>query len=655
MEEMTRGRSQVIWRYLPGATFRYNESGAWCKVTEVTLRNPAPLTGALAEAVAQALRRWRAIGPAGYPDPAIQPGKYAVGEPFQVMYSVWPTVFTCRQCGRVHFYRELSRMKQVNDQLGCMTCKGRDQLRQVPYAYVCECGRLDTVYIQKHDNRHSIELVDKRSFQESYWFCKVCRTPLYRTPREGLGFRRCECAPKKAKRGVLLEDSRVYFSQTIDLVDIEPTALDRWKDNTRFSDLLLAAVLRVPAYSPKHLLDLAGWKPSSGSELSPELKATRDLLIQRGLPADEAESIVRQGAQQAGADPWVSYEAGLNDLRELVPAYAWKDSRRTVEYVFVRDDPSVAAIPLDDLIGEATQRGDSDSAARLQSEKEIARQLGLVDLRVVQALPVLLAGIGYSRYFATPRDAESADEPNVRQVALRPYVEQDGKVPVYAARNTTEAFLFNLDPYRLTAFLQANLGVRAPDEASRSVASLRAWLLGQVGRLIEAGESHLLLRAFEQEIGMTVDEPSALAFGVLHTIAHVLKATAHKYVGIDADSLAEYLFPSHSAGLLYVSSHVEFTLGGIDSVFRANLTQWLGSARDYAGRCCFDPVCARAGGACSACLYPKFGCGYFNRTLSRTFLFGGYVPGRPQPLEGYWSSNVVAASEKLRAQIEAGT
>jgi hypothetical protein len=148
-----------------------------------------------------------------------------------------------------------------------------------------------------------------------------------------------------------------------------------------------------------------------------------------------------------------------------------------------------------------------------------------------------------------------------------------------------------------------------PLEAIKSTASARAWLLGRMNRLVETGESHLVLKSFEQEVGISVDEPSALVFGVLHTISHVLKATAHRYVGTDADSLAEYLFPAHTAGLLYVSSHVEFTLGGIDSVFRGNLTQWLGSARDYAGRCSFDPVCARSGGACSACLYPKFGCG----------------------------------------------
>src|SRR5262249_29001012 len=163
-----------------------------------------------------------------------------------------PLVFICRECGRVHFYQEVGRLQHTNDRLGCRSCKGRDQFRQVPYAYICECGRLDTVYIPSkvahlpnHNWDHFIELVNRGSFHDSFWRCKDCRCPLYRNAREGLGFRRCECSPRKGKRGVLLEDSRLHYSQTLDLVDIEPKALERWKDNARFGDLLLGAVLKI--------------------------------------------------------------------------------------------------------------------------------------------------------------------------------------------------------------------------------------------------------------------------------------------------------------------------------------------------------------------------------------------------------------------------
>lgn len=646
-ETMKRGRSQVIWRYTPESIFRYNESGGWCRTTEITLRDSKPLTGALAEALRAMLAFWRAVGLTGFPDPDRQANRYEVGEPHQVWFTVWPIVFTCRSCGMVHYYADIPKLLSVNTTLSCMKCKKQSQLRQVPFAYVHECGRLDSVFIPGGHRGHTIKLINKGSFQESYWLCEDCRIPLRRDARAGLGFRSCECAPKKAKRGLLLEDSRGYYSQTLALVDIEPKAIERWKDNSRFSDLLLAGCLRLPCYRPGDLLDLAAWKPASG-DLSPELRAMRHLLISQGMPETQANAIARQAAQQAGADPWAAYQAALTPHRTGACARPWQTIRRTVEYMFVRDEPSSAAIPLDQLIQEANDTRDSAAVTRLTDQKTLAAQLGLTRLQIVQALPILLAGVGYSRYFPAPQAAGDGDQ--APQVSLRPFPSKNGKVPIYEARNTTEALLYELDPWRLAAFLSLNLRVPVPDSATATEPALRAWLLDQSAPLAERGESHFSLTTFETEAGLTVHPPSALLFGVIHTMSHVLKATAHRYVGIDGDALAEYLFPAHAAGLLYVSNHVEFTLGGIDSVFRANMSQWLGSARDYANQCSFDPVCSTSGGACLACLYPKFGCAHFNRTLSRSFLFGGTIVGRPEPVIGFWSPAVTAEANKFLAK-----
>jgi hypothetical protein len=647
-ENMSRGRSQVIWRYMPGSTFRYNESGGWCRTTEITLRDPKLLTGALASALKKVLEFWQAIGPTGFPDPERQSTRYQVGEPHQVWFTVWPYVFTCRQCGRVHWYKDLGKLLSVNDRLGCMSCRGQDQLVQVPYAYVHECGRLDSVFIEKGHIGHTIKLVNKGGFQESYWFCEQCRHPLRRNPRDGLGFRRCECAPKKAMRGVLLEDSRAYHSQTFALVDVEPKSLERWKENQRFSDLLLAGSLRIPSYRASHIQDLVTWKPTVGG-LSPDLQVMKEILIKQGTSPVEAEVMVQQAARQAADDPWRTYDSEMQPYRTGACARNWGDVRRTVEYIFVRDEASSAAISLDQLIKEAVARNDVASVQQLTEHLEISQQLGIANMQIVQALPILLAGIGYSRYYPSP---QGGDGDQAREVTLRPFASQSGKIPIYVARNTTEALLYEIDPWRLAAFLRLNLDLDVADPVGKSESAIRAWLMELCGPLIDRGESHLILMPFEERAELSVHEPSALIFGVLHTISHVLKATAHRYVGIDGDALSEYLFPAHQSGLLYVSNHVEFTLGGIDSVFRTNMTQWLGSARDYASRCSFDPVCSSSGGACLACLYPKFGCAHFNRTVSRAFLFGGYVAGHETPVTGFWTHAVATEASRLRQVSE---
>ncbi len=635
---------------MPGSTFRYNESGGWCEVTDVTIRNPSSMTASLGAALAEALRRWDAIGITNFPDPEAQPAKYVVGEPYDVRYSVWPTVLTCRKCRRVHWYIGIEKLRQVNDRLACMSCKGSMELRQIPYAYVCECGRKDTLYIPKHDQKHVITIVDRGRFEDSYWWCNDCHKPLQRTSRDGLGFRPCDCVPRKGKRGVVLQDSRVYYSQTLEMVEVEGSVLERWGQNARFSDLLLAGILGLDAYRPSHLLDLASWKPTSAEGgLSPELRAVREAMIKRGLSEAEADAMVGEGVRAGADDPWQTYDRQLAEFPTLrVPD--WSQSRQTVECLFVRDEPSMASITLRSLISDHQTAGDQASVARLSSEQDLAMDLGLVNLRVVEALPTLLGGYGYTRFYPTPqRDDEVGDGDRAKApVVLRPFPAHENKIPVFVARNTTEALMYELDPWRLAAFMQLN-GIAAPPPSARvSDASIKAWLLVLSLPLLQFGESHFVLNSFEAESGKAVEAASAALFGVLHSVSHVLKATAHRYVGMDGDSLAEYLFPAHSTGLVYVSSHVAFTMGGIDSVFRANLRQWLGSAREYAGQCSFDPVCSHAGGACSACLYPKFGCSYFNRTVSRSFLFGGKVLGLAEPIVGLWQPEVTSEAALLR-------
>jgi hypothetical protein len=653
--QMKRGRSQVLFRYSPGSVFRYNESGGWCATREISLRDPKPLGLALKDAVAQMLDRWDAVKPTGFPDPRTNTGKYAVGEPYQVTYELFPLVFICRRCNKVHYYRDISTLQEMNDRLRCYECNVPNILRQVPYAFICECGRIDTLAIRKHEPKHKIVLVDKGNFFDSYWWCATCRMRLQAQPKEGLGFRACKCRGGKGMRGVILEDSRVHRSQTVNLVNVETKTLERWRENPNFSRYLLGAALEADCYRPSHLLDLAGRQGAAG-ELSDELLATKKALIAAGQTEGQADAFVRGIAATVGGDPWRPYEDGLRVHRQLSggAASTLSAARQTVEYVFARDEPSINALALETLLEEARESGDSRSEAAFLQDQVVAESLGLVNLRVVQALPIVLAAVGYSRYFSGPTEQQGSGgadrESGKTPVSLRPFPEQDGKVPIYVARNTTEALLYELDPWRVAAFLERNCGLAIPPEAQRERSAMRAWLLGISGPLLATGESHLELRDFEKERRVEIHIPSALMFGVLHTISHVLHVTAHRFVGLSTDALAEYLFPAHCAGLLFASAQVQFTLGGIDSVFRSALSQWLVSARDFAGTCSFDPVCRQSGGACMACLYTKFGCAHFNRTLSRTFLFGGETGSASvKRVEGYWTAPIAQRAAELKA------
>jgi hypothetical protein len=84
--------------------------------------------------------------------------------------------------------------------------------------------------------------------------------------------------------------------------------------------------------------------------------------------------------------------------------------------------------------------------------------------------PILLAGIGYTRYFASPQDAAEAGAAQA-QVTLRAYPPVEGKIPIYAARNTTEAIFYELDPYCVAAYLDANVHCSVPVSARSNASS----------------------------------------------------------------------------------------------------------------------------------------------------------------------------------------
>lgn len=641
---MTRGRSQIIWRYTPNSTFRYNDDGAWCIVTDITETKKQDLDGLLQEALVNILNYWNAIGITSYPDPCKYPNKYCVVEPYWIEYVLWPTVFMCRKCHRIQWYQSVDNLKQKNDNLRCYSCGSENGLlRQTPFAFVCECGQIDTIFVPKCPNnpKHPIALKDNRSFAESYWYCKTCNIPIRRRSNDGLGIRQCTCG--KLKRGISLIDPKVYYSQTLSLVNINPDILKKWQENVNFSYLLLGAILNINTFSRDDIYNLSTYE--THDSVSPEVTEIKKMLLDQGMPVEQVAEIIEQSINKTRSTPWNAYKNELSCCKGILNNFDPSNYRQSIEYVFVKEEIGTFGLSIEQLKEEAKESNDTDTLQQMVKYENLASKLGFINLKVIQDLPILLAGIGYSRYFASPIDFDGTST----EVKLRPYkTDENGKIPIYIAKNSTESLFYELDSWRLGAFLECNGIINIPKTKICSEVLMKSWLISISHPLVVNGESHLNLLPFEVAKGFEVDLPSAFLFGVLHTISHVLKLTAHQYVGIDNDALAEYLFPLHSSGLLYASNHVSFTLGGIDAVFRSNLEQWLGTAFDFAEDCSFDPVCKQSGGACLTCLYTKFGCNYFNRTLSRSFLFGGRIKGYDEKILGFWSPEVIQASDNLK-------
>ncbi len=211
---------------------------------------------------------------------------------------------------------------------------------------------------------------------------------------------------------------------------------------------------------------------------------------------------------------------------------------------------------------------------------------------------------------------------------------------MYGLRSETEGLLFRIDQLAIVRWLVASgvvadPGVSTADEAQK-------WLLKVMDPVSD------IFRAPENQISKAV-------LGLVHSMSHrMMKALAARS-GLNVDSLAEYLFPSAGAFLIYANTRSQFTLGGIEHVFRYDLADAL-TELDAETRCMFDPPCRRSfGGACVACLHvSEIACQRFNTVLDRNLLFGA-LPTSTLPTSSTSSSTACNTAGWTAATAAAAT
>lgn len=652
MPEMHRGKSQVLFRYTPFSMFRYNETNGWCQVTSIPMANTRGLSESLAEALRQLLYAWDAIGPDNFPDPKLFPNKYEIGEPYQIHYTLRPLVFVCKICKRVQWYSDVEQLNHYNYNLNCRQCKGTRTLMQIPYIYIHECGRTDNVFIPKHPNNHVITLNNRGRFQESNWYCQTCRKPLTKPGTQGLGLRACSCAKKKLKRGTTLQDPSVHYNHTISLVDTEDPLLEGARQNPQLGENLLAGLLRTSHYNPGEFKDLLQAAPSD-EENDVKRENMRQELRAKGITDPAQLDVMLDVMLSQMSSPIAVKQPQLRkDVYDLITEHSpligeAATSRHLREYLFVRDYPGMQSSGLTDLLNQANEYGDTPTAERYRDDQAMVERVGMSNLRLLEKFPLLLAAVGYSRVHASPVPGTTT--------ALRPYEANKPKIPIYAIHSTTEALMFELDPWWEAAWLLENGWAEQPDAPFQDAIGLRTWLLRSSSYLLRYNAAHLEQLPWEKEKNIPLPEiTAACRFGLLHSLSHMLIIAARAQVGFEADSLAEYLFPVASAGVIYATGHQAFTLGAIVSAFKMNLSMWLTSAYESTQRCIYDPLCRSRGSACHACAYLRFSCPHFNRTVSRAFLLGGPVDGLQKEVVGFWSTSTYDRMLQLKQVAQEG-
>jgi len=262
-------------------------------------------------------------------------------------------------------------------------------------------------------------------------------------------------------------------------------------------------------------------------------------------------------------------------------------------------------------------------------------RLGLAKIETVTNLPVIAAVFGYTRRSADPtyqEEAAAAPFPTTirpfpvldREAAMvlaRPQAE--GTVPILAREGTHEGLALYLSPPAVLEWL-GRCGVRVSGASERDRLTTMLGMLEPVQPFFD--------NVWELPV-------RRLVFGLLHSFSHCALKALGRVGGMEATSVAEYLFPPLLATVVYSTATVQ--LGGVQAVAQHRLAEFLDVVQEEAARCLYDPDCLHREGACHGCIQvPEISCRAFNHGLSRSFLIGGRTPWAPAsdqtPVLGYW-------------------
>jgi hypothetical protein len=250
----------------------------------------------------------------------------------------------------------------------------------------------------------------------------------------------------------------------------------------------------------------------------------------------------------------------------------------------------------------------------------LSHPFGIASVTLLRKLPVASVVAGYTRM---GRHAMVETKRGPQPVGFRFFPTlKETRIPMYGVRTETEGLLFQLDPQLIIRWLADNDLITDPMLSMADQA--QQWLLQNLDPVTNI---------FDPPEGQV----TRAVLTLVHSASHRMMKSLSARCGLNIDSLAEHLFPLAGAFLVYANKRSQFTLGGLEYVFRRDLADAL-TELTAETRCLFDPVCRDRETACTACLFlSEISCARFNSALSRKVLFGGsesLVPAAAGTFEG---------------------
>lgn len=592
-DNMRRGKMQVMYNFPPGATFSNPKHNL--------IEKAAKMTGDQMEIASEqeminhvhaSLDNWSGGVEGALSPPASD--RWAIIDPSNVYATIFPRVFECMDCGKVHDYSD-ERIKGLEQSgLSCQRQGCGGALTQIHHVGVCpSCSDLSSISVPGCDEHsYSYVKLDDRAdrYQDFKWRCGACQGAVISNDFQTF----CECGERMDV--TVHSSSKAMNIHDVTRVDLGDRNIYQSSIRTEeeIDPIVIGAYLGEfdhPETSLKEMVQKDGMSNIDFDKLdtdNPEvIKQTKQALGQIG--GDQDPEMVREMVQAKVGDVEPS-----DNMRRYIQL------REIMEQESARET--------------ATPR-----------ETQLMDQMGIFDIGVTSEFPLLKAVYGYHRTYDD--EEEGGSTPAARMFPPVQVEDGDWRTPIYTTRSKTEAAIVQLDPRQVGHWL-AESGYLIEDTLNMDISEARATLYAEM-EPIEPYSTDVNDDSQYDEITLAVHR-------LLHTISHLLIQRAAVHSGIDETSFAEYLFTEGLATAIYANNTQNYTAGGLFTLIDRNLDDWLLSTLTQGEGCMYDSTCADIrGGACHACLHmSEIGCQHFNKNLSRIALYGDRIASDVP--DGFW-------------------
>ena len=512
--------------------------------------------------------------------------QYRLVTPLDLTATRFPNTFHCSKCD---YFRRVDASREPGV---CPKC--RITLEQFNWVYAHTCGEMAEITAPVNPcpkgHRGAWRLTDWQQRGSRWvWRCLQCGAADPRSVAT-MWCRSCSGGQMTLRRS---NSQDLHYAQQITVLN-PPTRAEH--ASLASEHLAKAAVAQVLGrLDPgKDGLRKAGIIADSDSE-----DLIQQLAARMGLAADDpmlAPLVAKaRGAKDTSA-PWLAHVDALGLEGERLEQ--------------IGDECLQLALALDadplDLTGLKTTEPVERHPEIDRVAARLSQPFGITSATLLRKLPIASVVAGYTRMGARAM-VETKRGPQPVGFRFFPTLKET-RIPMYGIRTETEGLLFRLDPLLIVQWLARNGLIVDPRLTTANEA--QQWMLQTLEPVTDIFEP-------------PADPVTRAVLTLVHSASHRMMKSLAARCGLNIDSLAEHLFPLTGSFLIYANKRSQFTLGGLEYVFRRDLGDAL-TELTAETRCLFDPVCRDRETACTACLFlSEISCARFNSALSRKVLFGG--------------------------------